>query len=242
MMPNRSIVALFLATASAVAAPFPVLADDKPAPRAVGSARVASAPSAVAPVALAKVDPAPLLKIEAPLAREEQRRLAALAPADRAKIASGASTLRARLAKAPAPNQRAKAVDEHARDVAVLLGASSGADIEAIAFLVMMEAAKAAREDLKSIMAGVRAINDAKTCKRRACVTSLKAPTDVDRAAYDAKLAEVADKLDSLSDLGELESLRLQMAMDRMSKMMTTLTELLRKIADTSAAITTNLK
>ena len=45
-----------------------------------------------------------------------------------------------------------------------------------------------------------------------------------------------------LSELGEMESLRLQMAMDRMSKMMTTLSNLLKKMQDTSAAITQNLK
>lgn len=42
----------------------------------------------------------------------------------------------------------------------------SGADIEAIAFLVMMEAAKSAQEDLKAIMAGVKAINSAKASQR----------------------------------------------------------------------------
>ena len=48
--------------------------------------------------------------------------------------------------------------------------------------------------------------------------------------------------LDSLSELGEMESLRLQMAMDRMSKMMSTLSNLLKKISDTSSQITQNLK
>ncbi len=38
----------------------------------------------------------------------------------------------------------------------------SGSDIEAIAFLIMMQAAKSAREDLKAIMDGVKSINAAK--------------------------------------------------------------------------------
>ena len=42
------------------------------------------------------------------------------------------------------------------------LGAMGGGDIMAIAFIVMMEAAKDAREDLKAIMDGVKAINTAK--------------------------------------------------------------------------------
>jgi hypothetical protein len=49
-------------------------------------------------------------------------------------------------------------------------------------------------------------------------------------------------KLDSMSEMGEMESLRLQMAMDRMSKMMSTLSNILKKISDTAQAITQNLK
>jgi Arc/MetJ-type ribon-helix-helix transcriptional regulator len=46
------------------------------------------------------------------------------------------------------------------------LGAHDDGDIMANAFSVMMEAAKSAREDLKSIMAGVKAINNAKQAVR----------------------------------------------------------------------------
>jgi hypothetical protein len=48
--------------------------------------------------------------------------------------------------------------------------------------------------------------------------------------------------LDSMSELGETESLRLQMAMDRMSKMMTTLSNILKKISDTNQSIIQNIK
>ena len=49
-------------------------------------------------------------------------------------------------------------------------------------------------------------------------------------------------KLDSLSELGELESLRLQMAMDRLSKLMSTLSNLMKKVSETQATIVQNLK
>ena len=49
-------------------------------------------------------------------------------------------------------------------------------------------------------------------------------------------------QLDSMSEMGETESLRLQMAMDRLSKMMSTLSNLLKKMNDTDQQITTNLK
>ena len=46
------------------------------------------------------------------------------------------------------------------------LGAIGDGDIMAIAFIVMMEAAKSAQEDLKEIMAHVKAINNAKAQQR----------------------------------------------------------------------------
>ena len=48
--------------------------------------------------------------------------------------------------------------------------------------------------------------------------------------------------LDSVSEMGEMESLRLQMAMDRFSKMMSTLSNIMKKISDTSQQITQNIK
>jgi chromosome segregation ATPase len=61
--------------------------------------------------------------------------------------------------------------------------------------------------------------------------------TDLDR-----EMQQLKQELDSLSELGETESLRLQMAMDRMSKTMSTLSNLLKKISDTAQSITQNLK
>lgn len=45
-----------------------------------------------------------------------------------------------------------------------------------------------------------------------------------------------------MSEMGETESLRLQMAMDRMSKMMSTLSNLMKKASETSSGIIQNLK
>lgn len=51
-----------------------------------------------------------------------------------------------------------------------------------------------------------------------------------------------ADRDGSLEGLGQMERLRLQVAMDRRSKFMSTLGNLLKKRADTSASIIQNLK
>lgn len=49
-----------------------------------------------------------------------------------------------------------------------VLNSLNGADIEALAFLVLMQAAKSAQEDLKAIMAKVKSINEEKQAMREA--------------------------------------------------------------------------
>ncbi|MCX6250181.1 MAG: hypothetical protein NTX61_05455 [Bacteroidetes bacterium] len=174
-----------------------------------------------------------------------------------------------------------------------VLGDLNGGDIEAIAFIVLQQASKSAEEDLKAIMAHIKAINQAKAALRRAMenigkdITANEGqkkkhpPLDFSQgmgneAAYHHALMPVANKdskgevefiitdlynghiddiaqirtiqddlknqLDSMSELGEMESLRLQMAMDRLSKLMSTLSNILKKISDTADAITQNMK
>jgi len=195
------------------------------------------------------------------------------------------------------------------------LGVAGEQDVMALAFIVIMEAAKSAREDLKSIMDGVKAINKEKEGWRQVSNTINKlrstlagkedskfvfdpdtgisdkmggdgmgaakrnwaeenheqivvnAPgfdgevieggfviqgtgrrggdppsNHVTKKDMDAARETIKDKLDSLSEMGEMESLRLQMAMDRLSKLMSTLSNLLKKTSETAQAITQNLK
>jgi len=64
----------------------------------------------------------------------------------------------------------------------------------------------------------------------------------LDADKFDKLTDSIKNKLDSLSEMGEMESLRLQMAMDRLSKMMSALSNLLKKISDTAEVIVQNLK
>ena len=175
-----------------------------------------------------------------------------------------------------------------------VVGDVSGGDIMALAFLVMMDAAKSAQEDLREIMASVKGINAAKSRLRdliskvgndvaanvgqrdgkpalkfgargvgaekgyhrlpvphaapempnglRLVPTNMHDGAITDVAVLRAVRDELKNSLDSLSELGEMESLRLQMAMDRLSKLMTTLSNLLKKISDTESSIIQNLK
>ncbi len=79
-------------------------------------------------------------------------------------VLSFARSEAAALAKASGPVD----VSGLERRIRAVLGDLNGADIEAVAFLVLMEAAKSAQEDLKAIMAHVKAINNAKAQERQA--------------------------------------------------------------------------
>ena len=70
----------------------------------------------------------------------------------------------------------------------------------------------------------------------------VKALAQAQMAELDRKIERMEDEIDSMSEMGEMESLRLQMAMDRMSKMMSTLSNLLKKISDTQNSIVQNIK
>jgi hypothetical protein len=110
-------------------------------------------------------------------------------------------------------------------------------DIMALAFIVMMEAAKSEREDLKQIMDSVKAIDAEKQRWRTTTNATAGEGKDVDGAKDTIK-----EKLDNLDEMGETESLRLQMAMDRLSKLMSTLSNVLNKSSNTSDEIIQNIK
>jgi Arc/MetJ-type ribon-helix-helix transcriptional regulator len=170
------------------------------------------------------------------------------------------------------------------------LGSLANSDLEALVFIVMMEAAKSAAEDLKEIMKEIQAKNAAKQ-KLREFLKKVKCdiannsgkvrlefgqngmgserayhhvliPVEDPCSESSAKLIEtdlhkgriadisilesirddLRDKLDSLSEMGEMESLRLQMIMDRRSKMIQTLSNIMKKMSDTSQSIIQNMK
>ena len=168
-------------------------------------------------------------------------------------------------------------ISEHAAMASVkarfpALGSNSGADIEAMAFTVLMEAAQSARNDLKSAMDVVKAINEAKERARHAkspkqmntgpirhgtssafsgaiapkhkpmLGRSLTSTAPMSKAQLDVQLNMARNDVDKLSEMGEMESLRLQMAMDRTSQMMSALSNILKKMSMTNSSIISNLK
>jgi hypothetical protein len=76
--------------------------------------------------------------------------------------------------------------------------------------------------------------------------TSARVTLPATEPATVGDLRKVADemkrKADSLSEVGETESLRLQTAMDRLSKLMATLSNLVKQVSETSASILRKLE
>ena len=73
-------------------------------------------------------------------------------------------------------------------------------------------------------------------------LTKFSDSVSVTKHDIDDVVASMKNDLDNMSEMGEMESLRLQMAMDRLSKMMSTLSNLLKKASETASGITQNIK
>ena len=147
---------------------------------------------------------------------------------------------------------RLDALDASVPGVHVEIREADG-DIEGLVFTVLMEGARSSQEDLRAVMDQLKAVTAQKKKVREALkqrpdrgldllsVSSLLSAA-IARSELDLVVDEMKHDLDSMSELGEMESLRLQMAMDRMSKMMSTLSNLLKKMSDTASQITQNMK
>ena len=62
------------------------------------------------------------------------------------------------------------------------------------------------------------------------------------KVQLDSHVDKAKSDPDSLSEVSDTESLRLQMAMDRLSQSMSTVSNMLKKLSDTNASITRNIK
>jgi len=117
-------------------------------------------------------------------------------------------------------------------------GRCGGGDIDALVMIVMMERSSDAQQDLKQIMAEIKANTTAKSQMR----AHLQAVHALSAQQLNAEAQALKSQYDSMSDLSEMQSMRLQMAMDRYSKVMETRSNILKKIDQTDDSITKNLK
>lgn len=102
-----------------------------------------------------------------------------------------------------------------------ILGGMSDGDIMALAFLVLMQAAKSAHDDLKSIMEEVKQANEARQQKGR---------------------QQGAENQGDSGDAGGMGSLNLQKLTERKSKILQVLSNLTKKSSETEDSTASNLK
>jgi len=125
-------------------------------------------------------------------------------------------------------------------------------DVETIAFAVLVRASRSAQDDLRALMDQVKAVTKARRAVRAEPPSLPPQALDFESvfqltmALYvktvEAELDDMLDQIEKVNELSEMESLRLQMAMDRLSKMMSALSNAMKKLSETSSAILQNLR
>jgi hypothetical protein len=123
------------------------------------------------------------------------------------------------------------------------LGALTSRDLEAMAYVVLMEATKEARNEAGNAAARVEAVKRARECRRDLkCLEALAAKGEISKQAAERAIEDVKEKRDSLGELSESLSERMRAHMERLAKMEAIASELMKKMADTSVSIVENIK
>ncbi len=112
-------------------------------------------------------------------------------------------------------------------------------DVEAIKFLTYIQAIKYMDNDISDTNGKLRSFEEQKRELR----------TKISRQEADSKVAklkpmpdDLKGKLDGMNEMSEMTALRLQMTMDRRSKFIETLSNIMKKIGTTMESITQNIK
>lgn len=198
-------------------------------------ANACAAPRAERPTEMVPTVPPELLREDPAIQTQRARFNEALRPEARPRLLGAEQEFLRRLASYTASEELVGLAREAALSQ---FGSLDDADIEALCFLVLMEASKSSQDDLRAIMAGVQAIEAAQACKHDIpCLQKLAPVSGATPAQLDSIRAHALDEPSKTT-----ESMRLQMAMDHVSKLMTALSNILKKMQDTDSAILQNIK
>lgn len=136
----------------------------------------------------------------------------------------------------------------------------AGMSVEDLVMLLMMEISRDAEQDMKQTLAAMdqararkqamRDANDKQKSAKAAMNVQLRHDVAASQprqrvarsAELDAYLAREKASKDSLSEMSEEEQLKLQMAMDRRSKALETISNLMKKASDTQQGVVKNIK
>ncbi len=158
-----------------------------------------------------------------PIPDEAVRRNARLAgnlsPSAKSKVESAAAALAAAAKQQPAMS--AAQLQSSARASVIRAFPNlQGMDIEAVVFLVVMKCTQDEESDLKQMMNAMQKNDAAKQGVRSAQTNSAN----------------------QVSDMSDMDSMRLQMLMDRRSKLLDAMSNVMKSTSDTQSAIIGNLK
>ena len=124
--------------------------------------------------------------------------------------------------------------------IVILLTAVSVMAVENVYLKTKMQRIRIVTEPIRTETA-VKVRLDALEVKMQQAKSSFqKVQADLDE--LNGAQAALRAELGSISDMSETESLRLQMIMDRLSKLMSTLSNVLKQSADTQKTIIQNMK
>jgi hypothetical protein len=150
--------------------------------------------------------------------RQNTRLTAALAPSAKSKVQAAAAALAAAAKQQPA--MTAAQLQSKARiSVTQAFPNLSGMDVDAVVFLVMMQATQDQQADLTQAMSAMQQNTAAKQGVRNA-----------------------QNAANQSGDLSEMDSMRLQMQMDQRSKLLEAISNMMKSASDAQSAIIANLK
>ena len=210
-------------------------------PNVAGSASAARPTLSAKAVTSAAPDPVALVRAQAAIETHRVRLAGGLQPHVRAKLQEPINqTLQVASKKTAAPTEL---LDTANRSVGKAFANLSKDGIEAMALVALMEADKETRIEVNEIKARLEAVRQAKDCRSALpCLETLAGRGGTSKEMADKAMGDLKNQRDSLSELGETEAFRLRAAMERQSKLSSALSNLLKKIANTSETITQNIK
>jgi len=158
--------------------------------------------------------------------------------------------------------------DVNAMVFAVLTEATDDQDADLQALMQEMQAQTEAKQSLRDLLDAINAqvVANAKAAADAKCSTAfcqalpvklaqiatetvrmpkpvrLQAPSNMTYGQLGALQSKLSNSLDSMNEMSEMSSMQMQMAMDRRSQFVQILSNLLKSMSDTSAAIISNLK
>ncbi len=178
----------------------------------------AAQPKSAAPIA-SQVRPISMRTLPEDAVRQNTRLAANLSPSAKSKVQSAAADLAITATQQPAMS--ATQLQSSARALVMrAFPTLQGQDIDALVFLVMMQCTKDEESDLRQIMNETKAMTAAKQ--------NLRNPLRASAA--------------NASELSDMDSMRLQMLMDRRSKLLEAMSNMMKSVSDTQSGVIGNLK